>query len=658
MKNILLLLISSLLLPSRAAAAPLGSTVTYQGRLTDGAAAANGTYDLRFALFDSDSGSGQVGAAITNEDVLVSGGLFSVPLDFGPGAFTNQTRWLEIGVRPGTNTGAFTALSPRQPLLPTPYALYSPTAGTALTAATATTATTATTAGSVPWSAITGVPAGFADGVDNDTTYIAGAGLNLSGTTFAVANGGIGTAQLTDGAVTGAKLAAGSVGATQLSRRYLAGSLAYSLLPAVTSSFATRLVDQSIGFSTSFNNIPIITLTLDTPHAALPAKGSVLIVSKSTSGFTARIPWAPVGVQVAPAGSNGNRPRLAVVDGNPAVIGSGTIGFNIGLVYSHATDSTGQNWAAPVMIQTGYPSDSTLLVVNGNPAIAFVNGTGGISYTRASDADGISWPAPVQIYDSATSGAVARLDGVVAGGNPALLMASAGKALYLRASDASGSAWGTPSQLLSNANSLASIDLAVIGGKPAMAALVSQNIYFALANDSAGASWPAPIVAVPDPNPASPWGGPLGQVTLMETRTTPSLGFVATEAVAGSANTQLMFASANDPSGSSWGAAQSLTTPESGSVSAVFAMVGAGTPNPSAAIVRTASGLTYSPSFLSGSFYFFGTPGPVEAAGGTCDILDVGGQAAIAFYSSGSLRFIRDNTAPPNSALNWIAVEP
>ena len=38
-----------------------------------------------------------------------------------------------------------------------------------------------------PWSGLTGVPTGFADGVDNDTTYTAGTGISLSGTRFSVA---------------------------------------------------------------------------------------------------------------------------------------------------------------------------------------------------------------------------------------------------------------------------------------------------------------------------------------------------------------------------------------------------------------------------------------------------------------------------------------
>ena len=59
--------------------------------------------------------------------------MFTVTLDFG-GVFTGADRWLEIAVR--TNGGgAFAPLTPRQAVTPTPYALYSATAGTATTAA-------------------------------------------------------------------------------------------------------------------------------------------------------------------------------------------------------------------------------------------------------------------------------------------------------------------------------------------------------------------------------------------------------------------------------------------------------------------------------------------------------------------------------------------
>jgi hypothetical protein len=55
---------------------------------------------------------------VTNAATLVANGLFTVTLDFGSGVFISSDRWLEISVR--TNgVGAFTTLTPRQPITPT-----------------------------------------------------------------------------------------------------------------------------------------------------------------------------------------------------------------------------------------------------------------------------------------------------------------------------------------------------------------------------------------------------------------------------------------------------------------------------------------------------------------------------------------------------------
>ena len=100
-----------------------GTAFTYQGRLNDGANPANGTYNLRFALFDALTFGNQVGTPLTNSPVTVSNGLFTVTLDFGGSVFSVADRWLEIGVR--TNGGgAFANLSPRQQITPSPYAIY------------------------------------------------------------------------------------------------------------------------------------------------------------------------------------------------------------------------------------------------------------------------------------------------------------------------------------------------------------------------------------------------------------------------------------------------------------------------------------------------------------------------------------------------------
>jgi hypothetical protein len=108
------------------AQSPLSTAIPYQGQLTDGGAPATGQYDFEFKLFDAASAGSQIGSTNSKDNVQVANGLFAVELVFGGSAFTGASRFLEIGVRAGTSTGAFTALTPRRPLLAVPYALYSP----------------------------------------------------------------------------------------------------------------------------------------------------------------------------------------------------------------------------------------------------------------------------------------------------------------------------------------------------------------------------------------------------------------------------------------------------------------------------------------------------------------------------------------------------
>lgn len=88
-------------------------------------------------------------------------------LDFGSGAFDGDARWIQIEIDCGAGP---VTLSPRQRLTPAPYALYAPAAG------------------AVPWSGLIGVPGDLADG-DDDSTYAAGMGLELSGDVFSLAAG-------------------------------------------------------------------------------------------------------------------------------------------------------------------------------------------------------------------------------------------------------------------------------------------------------------------------------------------------------------------------------------------------------------------------------------------------------------------------------------
>ena len=104
---------------------PQTTAFTYQGRLNDGGSPANGSY--QFLFWVDDGNNAIVGTSITPPPVGVTNGLFTVTLDFGPGIFTGGNRRLHLEVRTNDNTSMFVALSPPQPILPTPYAIYAET---------------------------------------------------------------------------------------------------------------------------------------------------------------------------------------------------------------------------------------------------------------------------------------------------------------------------------------------------------------------------------------------------------------------------------------------------------------------------------------------------------------------------------------------------
>src|SRR5215831_15039895 len=125
--TVILLLLS--IITCRLSAFAQGTTFTYQGDLNAGANGVTGLYDLTFALYNANTGGSQIGSTQTKLATGVTNGLFTVSLDFGA-VFNGTQYWLEIGVR--TNgVGSYVVLSPRQQLTPTPYAIYSETAGQA-----------------------------------------------------------------------------------------------------------------------------------------------------------------------------------------------------------------------------------------------------------------------------------------------------------------------------------------------------------------------------------------------------------------------------------------------------------------------------------------------------------------------------------------------
>lgn len=110
-----------------------GNAFSYQGYLTDGGSPANGLYDFAFSIYADAGGTQWVASAYSRNDVQVTDGLFTTTVDVTDAGYgdvyfylNGDARWLKIGVRPGASGGAYTYLTPLQPLTPTPYALALP----------------------------------------------------------------------------------------------------------------------------------------------------------------------------------------------------------------------------------------------------------------------------------------------------------------------------------------------------------------------------------------------------------------------------------------------------------------------------------------------------------------------------------------------------
>jgi hypothetical protein len=108
--------------------ATTGTAFTYQGQLSENGSAANGAHDFSFKLFDAAADGAQKGPMVIKDEVSIAAGLFTTQLDFGP-VFDGTTLFLEIGVRPGSSSGAYTTLTPRQALTAAPYANYAASTG-------------------------------------------------------------------------------------------------------------------------------------------------------------------------------------------------------------------------------------------------------------------------------------------------------------------------------------------------------------------------------------------------------------------------------------------------------------------------------------------------------------------------------------------------
>lgn len=103
-----------------APAAVVSNTMSFQGRLLDsGGNPVEGAQVLTFRLYTTTLGGSSLWSQTGS--VPVDDGLFTAHLNVNPALFNGQALWLGVQVQ-----GDAQELSPRQPLLPVPYALALP----------------------------------------------------------------------------------------------------------------------------------------------------------------------------------------------------------------------------------------------------------------------------------------------------------------------------------------------------------------------------------------------------------------------------------------------------------------------------------------------------------------------------------------------------
>jgi hypothetical protein len=332
-----------------------GTAFTYQGRLNNGANPASGIYDLQFAIYDSTNSPGTlIAGPLTNSATAVSNGLFTVTLDFGAGVFNGANRALDIAVRTNGAT-AFTTLSPRQQILPTPYALFASTAGSA---------TAASTAASVP-----------ASGIGSGT-----ANINISGSALSAAYAGTAVA---------ANIAATATTAGTATN--LIGNVSDAQIPANlarlngTNNFTGTNTFANVVIATNVNNVIAGVFTgngggltnLNTAQFA----NSVLTNGQTgnvTINGSLTLPPAATAADILNSGSS----TLMLADNNDnffAGVGAGNLtmsgGFNVGVGYSALKVNAGGNF------NTANGAGALLNNTSGNDNTAIGFNSMGLSYS-------------------------------------------------------------------------------------------------------------------------------------------------------------------------------------------------------------------------------------------------------------------------------------
>jgi len=337
-------------------------------------APANGTYNIDVSLWDALSGGTKVGGTQVYNGIAITDGMFAIDIDFGPSAFNGNPRWLEIRVNA-------LALSPRQPITRTPYAIQtrgitvsdqskvgigtttpqsrlhvSDNSDTNHTISGINTQTHGTKAGvygqsdSTSGSGVSGYASqthGFSYGVYGETNSVTGAGV------FGRAAQGVGGSYGVVGAVNSQSgtgvygIASSSLGST----RAIQGDCTS---PTGFAGFfnGRGFFSKSVGFGTTNPSYPVHALNNSTNGIAIYGEGTWGVQGTSTQpegrgvfGFDARLSGESFGIYGLTASSSGTGVHgyAPSSDGETFGVTGVTDSIDGYGVYGHATATDGTN---------------------------------------------------------------------------------------------------------------------------------------------------------------------------------------------------------------------------------------------------------------------------------------------------------------------------
>lgn len=242
---------------------------------------------------------------------------------------------------------------------------------------------------------------------------------------------------------------------------------------------------------------------------------------------------------------------LVSVNNKPGLFYSRAGGNGVGgLSYVLASDQDANVWSSPLSVSSGGKFEAALvgsLRVNGNPATMIYSAFGLSQFARSSDSSGLAFAAPIPLYQFPSTSIGQSI--LIVNGNPAIAVESGNQLLYARASDLDGSVWPPDlilvDELQVRTGNVDRIGLAIIGGKPAIAyPNRGAGLSFVQALDIDGDTWGIPVV-IPGTADLS--------ITDVNLRIVGGLPVIVYSVNSGGNNGSLMYISALDATGTTWG---------------------------------------------------------------------------------------------------------